>query len=446
MGITDEKWNEILNLLESDYDIVPVTYKTFISKLKFLKQVENTYIIEAPDQVTNEMVKKRYFDALKDAVKRVTSSNNEIVLVIEGQNIEDHIKKANNTKGYTVIEKNEDTKYTFDNFIVGSHNSFAHATAVAVAEMPGIIYNPLFIHGGVGLGKTHLMRAIAHHIKQKDEDSNVLYVTSEAFTNEIINAIQRGQSDKFRKKYRNIDVLLIDDIQFIAGKERTQSEFFHTFNELYESKKQIILSSDRPPKEIEKLELRIRSRFELGSIVDISVPDYETRVAILRKKAEMENIELSNDIINYIATNINQNIRELEGAIRTLLAYKNLMSGKNSIDLDTASRILKDIVSPNNTIEITPQLIIEIVSTHYNVSSEDIKGKKRNKDIAYARHIVMYLCRKLTDKSLTEIGTILNKRDHTTVMHGYDRIKKEVNNDDNVKRTIEILTKKITRK
>ncbi len=446
MRISNEQWEKVLSLLETEYEIMPITFNTFVSKITYLQEKNNTFIIEAPDEATYTMINKKYINSLKDAIKRVTGSNNEVILIVKGKNLEEEFNKLTKTKGYTVIEKDENTKYTFDNFIVGKHNEFAHATAVAVAEMPGVIYNPLFIHGGVGLGKTHLMRAIAHHIKQNDENLKVLYVTSEAFTNELINAIKRGQNEQFRNKYRNIDVLLIDDIQFISDKESTQSEFFHTFNELYESKKQIIISSDRPPKEIEKLELRIRNRFELGSIVDISLPDYETRVAILRKKTEMENIELSDDVINYIATNINQSIRELEGAIKTILAYKNLMSQKENIDLDTTANILKNIVSPNNQIEITPQLIIGIVSNHYNIASDKIIGNKRTKDIAFARHVVMYLCRELTDCSLKEIGNVLNGRDHSTILNGCNNIQKEIEKNESIKRTIEILSKKITRK
>ena len=339
---------------------------------------------------------------------------------------------------------NLNPKYTFDTFVVGSNNNLAHAAALAVAESPGEIYNPLFIYGGVGLGKTHLMHAIAHFILKNNPSAKILYVSSETFTNELIDAIRNKNNittTEFREKYRNNDVLLIDDIQFIIGKESTQEEFFHTFNTLYESKKQIIISSDKPPKEIETLEERLRSRFEWGLTVDIQSPDYETRMAILRKKEEMEGYNIDNEVIKYIATNIKSNIRELEGALTKIVALSRL--NKCDITLGLAEEALKDIISPNAQREVTPNLIIQVVSDHFGITPLDISSQKRTKEIVYPRQIVMYLCRNMTETPLQSIGRILGGRDHTTIIHGSEKIAADMNKDENLKNTIEILKKKI---
>lgn len=347
---------------------------------------------------------------------------------------------TNNNSQYN----NLNSRYTFDSFVVGNNNKLAHAASLAVSESPAEAYNPLFIYGGVGLGKTHLMHSIAHFILSENSRSKVLYVSSEKFTNELINSIREDKNEAFRQKYRNIDVLLVDDIQFIAGKERTQEEFFHTFNTLYEAKKQIIISSDRPPKEIETLEERLRSRFEWGLIADIQAPDYETRMAILQKRAELENLDLPDDVIQYVATNIKSNIRELEGAINKIIAYSTLVH--KDLTKELAEDALKDLITPEKDKEITPEFILEIVAEHYNLNPMDIVSKKRPRDIAYPRQIVMYLSRTLTDISLPKIGQILGKRDHTTIIHGYEKIRKDIIKDSALKNTIEILTKKITGK
>ena len=335
-------------------------------------------------------------------------------------------------------------KYTFDTFVVGSNNKFAQAAALAVAESPGDTYNPLFIYGGAGLGKTHLMHSIAHFILEHDENSRVLYVTSEEFTNELIETIRNGNNtamSKFREKYRNIDVLLVDDIQFIIGKESTQEEFFHTFNSLHSAKKQIIISSDKPPKDMEILEERFRSRFEWGLIADITLPDYETRMAILHKNEEMNGYNISEDVIKYIATNIKSNIRELEGALTKIVALSRL--NKCDITLGLAEEALKDIISPNAQREVTPNLIIQVVSDHFGITPLDISSQKRTKEIVYPRQIVMYLCRNMTETPLQSIGRILGGRDHTTIIHGSEKIAADMNKDENLKNTIEILKKKI---
>jgi chromosomal replication initiator protein len=335
-------------------------------------------------------------------------------------------------------------KYTFDTFVVGSNNKLAQAAALAVAESPGDTFNPLFIYGGPGLGKTHLMHSIAHFIIEHDINMKVLYVTSEEFTNELIDNIRNGNNTamaKFREKYRNIDVLLVDDIQFIIGKESTQEEFFHTFNSLHSAGKQIILSSDKPPKEMEILDERFRSRFEWGIMADISLPDYETRMAILHKKEEMDGYNMQEEIIQYIANNVKSNIRELEGAFNKVVAFAKLEQKEISIDL--AEQALADIISPDVKKAITPEDILSMVAEHYGVTEKDIIGNKRSSKIVIPRQIAMYLCRELTGTSLKGIGKIIGNRDHTTVMHGIEKIENELSTNESLRNTVNILKKKM---
>ena len=343
-------------------------------------------------------------------------------------------------------------KYTFDTFVVGGNNNFAHAASLAVAESPGEVYNPLFLYGDVGLGKTHLMHSIAHFILNKNSKKKVLYVTSETFTNELIEALKNGKTAnnesamaQFRDKYRNNDVLLIDDIQFIIGKESTQEEFFHTFNHLHTSGKQIIISSDKPPKDIETLEARLRTRFEWGLIADISAPDYETRMAILRKKIELDHLEKYNiptEVLKYIADNIKSNIRELEGSLNKLIAlYK--LNNPETIDISLAAEALKDIISSYNNREVTPELILDIVSDHFNITIADLKGNKRSANISVPRQISMYLMRNLTETPLQAIGLILGGKDHSTIKYGVEKIEKEITKDETLHNTISIIMKKI---
>ena len=447
------KWDDIKNLLRYESDISTISYGTFIQHLEPVKIVDDLIVIEAEDQMAINIIEKKYYKTIQVAIKEAIGQIYDIKFVLPGQTIDDELAAINKKKprrggfaNFTINEKtNLNSRYTFESFVVGNNNKFAHAASVAVAEAPAEAYNPLFVYGGVGLGKTHLMQSVAHFILEDNDKAKVLYVTSEKFTNELINSIRDDKNEEFRRKYRNIDVLLVDDIQFIAGKERTQEEFFHTFNTLYEAKKQIIISSDRPPKEIETLEERLRSRFEWGLIADIQAPDYETRVAILRKKAELENLDLPDDVMDYVATNVKSNIRELEGAVNKILAYSRLLLPKE-ITRDMAEAALKDLISPESATLITHNLILEIVSEHFNESIADITSKKRPKEIAFPRQIVMYLCRKLTDMSLPKIGEVLGKRDHTTVIHGYEKINKAVAVDIHLKNTIDVLTKKITGK
>ena len=448
MNLIYEKWNEILEYMRADLDMTSLSYDTWIKPLKIHSIENNTLRILVEMEGAVEYLEKKYKVALQASIIDVINQIYEIEFLTKQQaDNEDFSKKESSILMNETIERaNLNPKYTFDTFVVGSNNKFAHAASLAVADKPGQIYNPLFLYGGVGLGKTHLMHSIAHSILKKDKNKKVLYVTSEIFTNELIDAI-RGINNTtindFREKYRNIDVLLIDDVQFIIGKESTQEEFFHTFNTLHGANKQIIISSDRPPKDIETLESRLRSRFEWGLIADISAPDYETRMAILRKKEETDGYKIDDEVIQFIASNVKSNIRELEGALNKLVAYSNLE--KKEINVSLAEEVLRDILLPDEKKEITPELIIQTVAEHYGITMADISGNKRNNEIVIPRQISMYLCRKMTDASLKNIGALLGKRDHTTIINGQKKIEEELkSNNTSLKNNIDIIMKKIS--
>ena len=449
-----EKWDEILLNLKEEHEITDVSFKTWLLPLKVYAIDGEKVIVTVPDVEFLGYIRKKYGFLLKITIEEVTGFECSVDFVVENQiQKEETPAPAGNTlitnsmnavSQSAIINANLNPKYIFDTFVVGANNNLAHAASLAVAESPGEIYNPLFIYGGVGLGKTHLMHSIGHFILKNNPGAKVLYVTSEKFTNELIDAIRNKNNfspTEFREKYRNNDVLLIDDIQFIIGKESTQEEFFHTFNALYEAKKQIIISSDKPPKEIETLEERLRSRFEWGLTVDIQSPDYETRMAILRKKEEMEGYNIDNEVIKYIATNIKSNIRELEGALTKIVALSRLDNKEITVEL--AEEALKDIISPNDKREVTPELVIQIVADHYGLTPLDICSQKRNKEIVYPRQIVMYLCREMVGTPLQLIGKFLGGRDHTTIIHGIEKISGDVNKNESLNNTIEILKKKI---
>ncbi|HJC04906.1 MAG TPA: chromosomal replication initiator protein DnaA [Candidatus Enterocloster excrementipullorum] len=446
-----ENWQKILLLLKEEHDISDISYHTWLEPLTPYSYENNTVTVIVPEQTFLKFVNKKYGLILKVTISEFIGQECEINFKVKEQveDVEDRgpqlIANPKMPVSPDAIQSaNLNPKYTFDTFVVGSNNNLAHAAALAVAESPGEIYNPLFIYGGVGLGKTHLMHAIAHFILKNDPKAKILYVTSETFTNELIDAIRNKNNittTEFREKYRNNDVLLIDDIQFIIGKESTQEEFFHTFNTLYESKKQIIISSDKPPKEIETLEERLRSRFEWGLTVDIQSPDYETRMAILRKKEEMEGYNIDNEVIKYIATHVKSNIRELEGALTKIVALSRL--NKCDITLQLAEEALKDIISPGSQREVTAELILQIVADHFGLTPLDITSQRRSKEIVYPRQITMYLCRSMMDIPLQSIGKVLGGRDHTTIIHGCEKIAADLKKDDSLKNTIEILKKKI---
>mgnify|MGYP002558271259 FL=1 len=457
MNTVKEKWPEIIEHLRVEHELSNVSFNTWIQPLKVYDVVDNTVFILVNMNASVEYIEKKYQLPLKVCIAEITGTEYEVVFISEDDDrlneIQNMAIEANQKKkSKSAAEKaGLNPKYTFDTFVVGGNNNFAHAASLAVAESPGEVYNPLFLYGGVGLGKTHLMHSIAHFILDKNPKKKVLYVTSETFTNELIEALKNGKTagnesamSKFRDKYRNNDVLLIDDIQFIIGKESTQEEFFHTFNHLHTSGKQIIISSDKPPKDIETLEARLRTRFEWGLIADISSPDYETRMAILRKKEELDGLEkyhIPDEVMQYIANNIKSNIRELEGSLNKLIALSNLEN--KPIDIPLAAEALKDMISPDDTRAVSPELIMDVVSEHFNVPVTELKGKKRNAEIVLPRQIVMYLCRNMTDTPLKSIGALLGGKDHASISHGVRKIENDLKTDEALNNTVNIIKKKI---
>ena len=441
-----KKWDEILNTVKKEHEISDISFETWMRPLEVYAVEENTLYILAPfEQMALNYIQKKYYLPLKVAIGEVVGHEYEITFILpehaKSLNIKKQSKKVASLNG---TNSNLNPNYTFETFVVGSNNRFAQSASLAVAESPGETYNPLYIYGGPGLGKTHLMHSIGHFILDQNPDSKVIYVTSEQFTNEVIESIRNGNASsmtKFREKYRTVDVLMIDDIQFIIGKESTQEEFFHTFNALQTQGKQIILTSDKPPKEMETLEERIRSRFEWGLMADIGIPDYETRMAILRKKAESDNFDIDDEVLNYIANNIKSNVRELEGALNKLLAYNNLCH--ENITMEIAQKELQNIITPDKPREITPQLIIEVVTEHFNISMDQMISKSRSSNIATPRQIAMYLCKNMTDSSLDVIGSFLGGRDHSTIIHGIKKITEEYESNDNIRTLIDTIKKKI---
>ena len=459
MNEVKEKWPEIIEHLRVEHELLNVSFNTWIKPLKVYDVIDDTAYILVNKDSSVEYIDKKYRLPLMVCIAEITGKEYEIQFVSEDDDKLNEIHNASIDNGQkkktkSLAEKaGLNPKYTFDTFVVGGNNNFAHAASLAVAESPGEVYNPLFLYGGVGLGKTHLMHSIAHFILDKNPKKKVLYVTSETFTNELIDALRNGKTAgnesamlNFRDKYRNIDVLLIDDIQFIIGKESTQEEFFHTFNHLHTLGKQTIISSDKPPKDIETLESRLRTRFEWGLIADISSPDYETRMAILQKKIELDHLEkynIKNDVLDYIAANVKSNIRELEGSLNKLIALYKLNNNNNPIDIALAAEALKDIISSDNRREVTPELILDIVADHFGITVADLKSKKRDSEIAVPRQICMYLMRTMTDTALKGIGAVLGGKDHSTVKYGVEKIAKDIESDEMMANTINIIKKKI---
>lgn len=445
-----DKWPEILEKLKKEHDLTSFSFDIWIQPLEVYSVEDNKVYLLSPDEkISIQFLNKKYYYPLKTVIQEVTGEllDLEFIHPSDIKNLKPGKKLGdshNNASYEKKIEANLNPNYTFENFVVGANNNYAHAYSLAVAESPAELYNPLFIYGGVGLGKTHLMHSIGNFILDRNPDAKVLCVTSEVFTIEVINAIRSDNPSAiadFRNKYRNLDVLLVDDIQFIIGKERSQEEFFHTFNTLKELNKQIVISSDKPPKDMSTLEERLKTRFQMGLTVDISSPDFETRMAIIKKKADIEGFDISDEVFEYIASNIKSNIRELEGALTKIVAFSRV--SKQTVDLDFAKDVLKDIISPDEKKELTIDLIVSVVAEHFDISTADISSKKKSQDIVYPRQIAMYLCRHLTETSLKQIGSVLGKRDHTTVMHAIEKIEKDLLNNETTKNTIEILKKKI---
>lgn len=450
MDIIKDNWLTVKETIRREYNITDISYQTWIAPLEYFNTTEDVVSIIIPSDQSHALnyISTKYKSFFQVTLTEMFDHNYDVIFILEKDALDafpskqEPAMKASNSINYESANLNP--KYKFDTFVVGSNNKFAHSASLAVAESPGETYNPLFLYGGPGLGKTHLMHSIGHFILENNSDKKVLYVTSEDFTNEVIESIRSGNAasmTKLREKYRNVDVLMVDDVQFIIGKASTQEEFFHTFNALHAARKQIIISSDKPPKEMETLDERFRSRFEWGLIADIQAPDYETRMAILRKNAETCDRQIDEEIINYIATNIKSNIRELEGAFNKIIAFAKL--NKVDLTLESAEEALKDVIYPNKPKEITPSLIISVVAEHFGVKPEDIVSKKRNSEFVQPRQVVMYLCRELTSVSQVNIGKILGKKDHTTVIHGVKKIETEMETNEELRIKIDTIKKKL---
>ncbi|GIO85471.1 chromosomal replication initiator protein DnaA [Paenibacillus faecis] len=440
---TSDLWQQILSIINTK--LSKPSFDTWFKATKIVSLNDRSIVISAPTTFAVEWLESRYTKLVATTVYEFLGKQVDVSFVIEESAAPEQTQVYKEPPAPVQAEESVSNmlnpKYTFDTFVIGSGNRFAHAASLAVAEAPARAYNPLFLYGGVGLGKTHLMHAIGHYILEHSPSSKVVYISSEKFTNEFINSIRDNRAESFRNKYRNIDILLIDDIQFIAGKESTQEEFFHTFNALHEERKQIIISSDRPPKEIPTLEERLRSRFEWGLITDIQPPDLETRIAILRKKAKAENLDIPNEAMMYIANQIDTNIRELEGALIRVVAYSSLIN--QDITTHLAAEALKDIIPSSRPKMITIQDIQQKVGEYYNLRLEDFKARKRTKAIAFPRQIAMYLSRELTDFSLPKIGDAFGGRDHTTVIHAHEKISQQLKTDQDLYKVINNITEKI---
>lgn len=451
MDAIRENWNTIKETLRREYNLSDISYHTWLEPLQYHTVVDDVVNIIIPSDQAHALnyISSKYRSYFQVTITEMFNHEYDVCFILEkdakAQDIYDiDINISASVHNINYENANLNPKYKFDTFVVGSNNKFAHSASLAVAESPGEAYNPLYLYGGAGLGKTHLMHSIGHFVLEQNPNMKVLYVTSEDFTNEVIESIRSGNAaamTKLREKYRTVDVLMVDDVQFIIGKESTQEEFFHTFNVLHAAGKQIILSSDKPPKEMETLDERFRSRFEWGLIADIQAPDYETRMAILRKNAESSDRKIDEQIINYIATNIKSNIRELEGAYNKIIAFSKL--NKVDLTLSLAEEALKDVIYPNKPKEITPSLIINVVAEHFGVKAEDITSKKRNSEFVQPRQVVMYLCRELTDTSYINIGKLLGKKDHTTIIHGVKKVTEEIEINEELRNKVDIIRKKI---
>lgn len=444
------KWQTIKEKVRDDYNITQISYLTWIDQLDVHEIVNNNLLrivfLGEQTDFAFDYLKNKYTRIFEAVIEEMTGFRLSVEFIPEQKNKENRIYEERPSTFSSYQISNINRKYTFDKFIVGANNKMAHAASISVAEKPGGQMNPLFLYSGPGLGKTHLMHAIANFILSNNPKAKVIYATSEAFMNEIIDALRnknRNQMVYFREKYRNVDVLLIDDIQFIIGRaETTLEEFFNTFNYLYESGKQIVLSSDKPPREFNNLEERLKSRFERGLITEITLPDYETRMAILREKSVSEGYNIDNEILQYIATNIKSNIRVLEGALTKIAAYSNLNPGV-PVTIEIAKENLKDLVDPENEKKLTPDNIISVVAAYYGIRPDDIKSKKRTKEIATPRHVAMYFIRVMTDHTLEDVGKILGDRDHTTISYGFEKITNEMKENEDFKKTLEVIRKKI---
>ncbi len=447
-AIIRERWTWIKEHIRNEYRLSNISYTTWIENLEIEEVQDHVVYIRIPSNkpIMLDYIINNYKVFFQITITEMLDENYDVefLLMNDSENEEPVVQEKTALDSHQIESANLNAKYRFDTFIVGSNNKFAQSACVAVAESPGNTYNPLFLYGGAGLGKTHLMHSIGHYILEMNPSKRVLYVTSEQFTNEVIESIRGGNATsmaRLRDKYRKVDVLLIDDIQFIIGKESTQEEFFHTFNELHQAGKQIVLSSDRPPREMETLDERFRSRFEWGLIADIQPPDYETRMAILRKNAEITGRHLDDEILEYVATNIKSNIRELEGAFNKIIAYSRL----NNVDtnLTNAREALKDMIDPDRQNIITPEMILRVVCEHYDVRAANIISRKKNAALVVPRQVIMYICREYTDATLETVAKLLGKKDHSTVIHGVDKIKNELVTNGELRGNVDVILKKL---
>ena len=425
-------WNRAKELLKEETTVI--TFETWIQPLELKSINDNIIVLVATNSFQRDTVESRYIDLLVNTFNFITNKKCKVFIKLDTEDTDLLTQPSSLGNNKALLTSGLNPKYTFNTFVVGNNNKFAQAAAMGVAENPGSKYNPFFIYGGVGLGKTHLMHSIGNELLNNNLNAKVLYVTSENFTNNLINALRDQATEKFRDKYRNIDILLIDDIQFIAGKERVQEEFFHTFNTLYENGKQIILTSDKPPRDIPFLEDRLKSRFEWGLLADISNPDYETRLAILRKKTQLDNIIIDDEILSAIATRVDTNIRELEGTLNKLIAKASLTN--SPITMTMAQKAIDDIVAQKQKV-ISSDYIQDVVGKYFNIDPLDLKGSKRSNDVTFPRQIAMYLCRNVAQMSMPQIGRDFGNRDHSTVMHSCNKIEKEIKNNSNTKLIVE---------
>ena len=419
MNFPADIWPKVLSLMEGD--MTATTINTWFDDATPVALDANRFVLHTPSNFKRDIIVARYLPVIQKALHELFSADFEVVVLGEGE-LEDFGKKKTDDVFLPGTEE-----YTFERFVVGASNKFAHAAAQAVAERPAQTYNPLFIYGESGLGKTHLLYAIAHKIHQNHPDYRIVYIKGDSFTNELIQAIREGRNPEFREKYRSADVFLMDDVQFIAGRESTQEEMFHTFNTLYESGRQIVLTSDRPPSEMTQLEDRLRTRFEWGLLVDVAPPDFETRLAIVKNKAALLGMELPDKISAYIAENVTANVRQLEGTINKILAYKDLLG--NDTDEETVTRAIQDMLRRSNEYVPTPEAILEYISKYYSLDESVIRGQQRVRDAVSARQIAMYLIRSMTNLSLDEIGKVFDNRDHSTVLYSIQQIEKKMKKD-----------------
>ena len=429
-------WAKVLSHMEER--LGAVTVSAWFDDAEVVELNENNLILYSPSDFRREIIRRRCTDYIQDALKEVF--NSDAKLMVFGDEELDAFKQ----KGKSVSSMDFNPQFTFDNFVVGPSNRFAHSAAIAVSKTPGQVYNPLFLYGPPGVGKTHLLYAIAHQVRQRQPEARIVYIKGDDFTNELIASIREGKNAEFREKYRQSTLLLVDDIQFIAGKKQTQEEFFHTFNTLYESGRQIVLTSDRPPREMTQLEDRLQTRFEWGLMVDVAPPDFETRLAIIKNKAALLGVQLPDDISSFIAENLTANVRQIEGALNKLLAYRDLLG--NQVDGEAVSRAVKDMLKKYNEFVPSPALIIEYICRYYDVDEEQVRGQGRKRDLMEARQTAMYLIRRMTNLSLNDIGKEFGDRDHTTVLHSLDQVEKKMRSDPAYAEKVKEITTNINNK